>query len=208
MKVVLSEEEKKMFLNHMVELKRVGTRDPFAKLTKIFTYNARQLCHYWRNYLDPEVCQHNLYDYEKQYIDNWISLNRTEDGTICWKNLRQDLKNQFGLYRSENMLKNHWYSKQRCKKGTDNDVILSSPSNITNIPTSTRTFTTYNYPFTFSPQNRPSLPTISYIFNNPSDSTVDLPRPLFYQQNLYVLPTLQPPLTQEKLKLPKLPSNV
>lgn len=43
-----------MFLNHMVELKRVGTRDPFAKLTKIFTYNARQLCHYWRNYLDPE----------------------------------------------------------------------------------------------------------------------------------------------------------
>lgn len=106
------------------------------------------------------------------------------------------------------MLKNHWYSKQRCKKGTDNDVILSSPSNITNIPTSTRTFTTYNYPFTFSPQNRPSLPTISYIFNNPSDSTVDLPRPLFYQQNLYVLPTLQPPLTQEKLKLPKLPSNV
>ncbi|CAB4439452.1 unnamed protein product [Rhizophagus irregularis] len=61
-----------MFLNHMVELKRVGTRDPFAKLTKIFTYNARQLCHYWRNYLDPEVCQHNLYDYEKQYIDNWI----------------------------------------------------------------------------------------------------------------------------------------
>ncbi|PKC17735.1 hypothetical protein RhiirA5_405514 [Rhizophagus irregularis] len=208
MKVVLSEEEKKMFLNHMVELKRVGTRDPFAKLTKIFTYNSRQLCHYWRNYLDPEVCQHNLYDYEKRYIDNWVSLNRTEDGTICWKNLRQDLKNQFGLYRSENMLKNHWYSKQRCKKGTDNDVILSSPSNITNIPTSTRTFTTYNYPFTFSPQNRPSLPTISYIFNNPSDSTVDLPRPLFYQQNLYVLPTLQPPLTQEKLKLPKLPSNV
>lgn len=102
------------------------------------------------------------------------------------------------------MLKNHWYSKQRCKKGTDNDVISSSPSNITNIPTSTRTLTTYNYTFTFSPQNRPSLPTISYIFNNPSDSTVDLPRPLFYQQNLHVLPTLQPPLTQVKPKLPKL----
>jgi hypothetical protein len=54
-----------------------------------------------------------LDDEEKQFIDEWISNNRIGDGVIEWKNLRQDLKNRFGFLRSENMVKNYWYSKQR-----------------------------------------------------------------------------------------------
>ncbi|PKY28804.1 hypothetical protein RhiirB3_482080 [Rhizophagus irregularis] len=121
MKVVLSEKEKKTFLDQMIELKRNGCRNPFVKISDSINsirkqgdpYNSRQLCHFWRNYLDPDVCQENLDDKEKKYIDDWISLHKSEDGGIVWKKLRQDLKNQFGPFRSENKLKNYWYSKQR-----------------------------------------------------------------------------------------------
>jgi hypothetical protein len=45
----------------MAELKRTGCRNPFVKMSEFLVasrknggpYNARQLCHYWRNYLDP-----------------------------------------------------------------------------------------------------------------------------------------------------------
>jgi len=92
MKVGLSEEEKEIFLDAMTELRRIGSRNQFVKITEILPYNARQLCHYWRNYLNPEVCQYNLDDEEKQFIDNWILLNRTGNGVIEWKILCQDLK--------------------------------------------------------------------------------------------------------------------
>jgi len=63
------------------------------------------------------VCHYDLDDEEKQFIDNWISRNRIGGGVIEWKNLRQDLRNQFGFLRSENMVKNYWYSKQRRAAG-------------------------------------------------------------------------------------------
>lgn len=40
----------------MEELRRIrNVRDPFVKIAEILPqFNARQLYHYWRNYLDPE----------------------------------------------------------------------------------------------------------------------------------------------------------
>ena len=75
-------------------------------------------------------------DEEKQFIETWISLNKGKrreectyvhkndcsdevkigkfsEGTIQWIILRENLKNEFGRYRSENAIKNHWYSKLR-----------------------------------------------------------------------------------------------
>ncbi|CAB5389334.1 unnamed protein product [Rhizophagus irregularis] len=215
MKVVLSEKEKKTFLDQMIELKRNGCRNPFVKISDSINsirkqgdpYNSRQLCHFWRNYLDPDVCQENLDDKEKKYIDDWISLHKSEDGGIVWKKLRQDLKNQFGPFRSENKLKNYWYSKQRSKKGTNNDIVIPSlPETIDiSIPT---TPTTHSYLFSqYQPQNREPLPNISYIFNYHHNDSLDLPPLLHYQQNLSALPTLYPSLIQEP-KLPELPPNI
>jgi hypothetical protein len=55
----------------------------------------------------------NLRDKEEDFIDYWISLNRTENGTIRWTSLIEDLRRRYGLLRSENMVKNYWYTKQR-----------------------------------------------------------------------------------------------
>ncbi|CAB5212963.1 unnamed protein product [Rhizophagus irregularis] len=60
----------------MIELKRNGCRNPFVKISDSINsirkqgdpYNARQLCHFWRNYLDPDVCQENLDDKEKNIL--------------------------------------------------------------------------------------------------------------------------------------------
>ncbi|RIA83066.1 hypothetical protein C1645_743335 [Glomus cerebriforme] len=97
MKVLLSDEEKDIFLDGMSDLTCNGSRNPFVKMAEILPYNPRQLCHYWRNYLDPNVCKDSLNDDEKQYIDNWISINKTDKGGIEWKNLRQDLKEKSDL---------------------------------------------------------------------------------------------------------------
>ncbi|CAB4383626.1 unnamed protein product [Rhizophagus irregularis] len=211
MKVVLSEKEKEVFLDRMAELKRTGCRNPFVKMSEFLVtsrkegpYNARQLCHYWRNYLDPGVCQVSLNDEEKQFIEDWIVLNKSGNGGIEWKKLRQDLKNQFGSFRSENKIKNYWYSKQRSRKGTNNGTIMSNTIKISTLTTPIA----HSYPFGLhQPQNQPSLPHISYIFNNNNDPTLQLPRLLHYQQNLSTLPTFYPRLIQEP-KLPILPPNI
>ncbi|CAB4408154.1 unnamed protein product [Rhizophagus irregularis] len=194
----------------MIELKRTGCRNPFVKISGSINsirkqgdpYNARQLCHYWRNYLDPDVCQENLDDKEKKYIDDWISFHKSENGGIVWKKLRQDLKDQFGPFRSENKLKNYWYSKQRSKKGTNNGIVIPSPPETFDVSTPT-TPTTHSH--LISLYQKP-LPNISYIFNCHNDSLV-LPRLLHHQQNLSALPTLYPSLIQGP-KLHKLPPNI
>ncbi|RIA83068.1 hypothetical protein C1645_743336 [Glomus cerebriforme] len=112
MKRLLTEEESEIFLDGMSELTCNGCRNPFIKMAEVLPFNSRQLCNYWRNYLDPEVHQGSLSDEEKQFIDEWIKLNRIENGVITWKTLRHELKNQFGFLRSENAVKNYWYSKQ------------------------------------------------------------------------------------------------
>jgi hypothetical protein len=117
------------------------------------------------------------------------------------------LKNRFGLYRSENKLKNYWYSKQRSKRGTNNNTVISSPSETINVSTPT-TPTAHSYPFgLYQPQNRQSLPHISYIYDKHNNPTLELPRPLHYQQNPLALPTFYPRLIQEP-KLPGLPPSI
>jgi len=54
-------------------------------------------------------------------------INRI-NGEIKWKVLRDDLKEEFGYLRSENIVKNYWYSKQRREKtktqaGSDSSML-------------------------------------------------------------------------------------
>jgi hypothetical protein len=167
-----------------------------------------------------------LDDDEKQFIDNWISLNRR--GGIKWNNLRQDLKNQFGFLRSVNMVKNYWYSKQRRQRsGTDfdsfeDDVAISSgnnkigPSNIptiapSNIPTTTppTTPTTIMPTITLTtiPTTAPPIPPITFILNNRLDPITLLAKPLcddsiYQQQDRPILLALQSNFKPEERALP------
>jgi hypothetical protein len=87
------------------------------------------------------VCLLDLDDDEKQFIDEWInvttksnnnkSLKRKIDSeeieppqkklkrAIKWNDLREDLRKRNGRFRSENVVKNYWYSKQRSLKNGD-----------------------------------------------------------------------------------------
>jgi hypothetical protein len=88
------------------------------------------------NFFSLLVCHHKLDEEEKRLIDNWITLNRSENETIDWNNLRQYLKNQLGFLRSENMLRKYWYSKQSRQIIKENQIFLLkifSNLNITNI---------------------------------------------------------------------------
>lgn len=117
-------------------------------------------------------------DEEKQFIDGWISHNRIGDGVIEWKNLRQDLKNQFGFLRPENMVKNYWYSKQRRIVGTGIAGAAGTAEAIV-------------------------LPPISFILNfpfDPNNPNVVLPPIHNQHQGDFVLPTLQPYFKQDEYK--------
>ncbi|CAI2164877.1 6182_t:CDS:2 [Funneliformis geosporum] len=91
-------------------------RYPFAKISRELLphYSARQIGHHWRNVLCPALNHGPWVRFEQQYIVYWILQNRTSNGRIDWKILRQVLKSKFGLLRSENRIKNYWYSKKKC----------------------------------------------------------------------------------------------
>ncbi|GBC04138.1 hypothetical protein RclHR1_05530007 [Rhizophagus clarus] len=141
-------------------------------------FEARQLNNYWRNYLDPDLCHYDLDDEEKQYIDKWISRNRVGDGVIEWKILRQDLKSQFGFLRSENMVKNYWYSKQRRMVAAAETVGIAQAAGTAQVIV---------------------LPPISFILNFPFDpNMLDLPPIHNRHRGAFLFPTLQPDFKQKE----------
>ncbi|CAB4383615.1 hypothetical protein RhiirA5_403471 [Rhizophagus irregularis] len=185
---LLSEEERDILLDGMVELRRIGCRNPFVIMAEVLPqFNARQLNNYWRNYLDPELCYYDLDDEEKTYIDGWISQNRIGNGIIEWKNLRQDLKNQYGFLRPENMVKNYWYSKQRRIVGAAG---IAGATGMTGIVGAT------GISGAAGTAEAIVLPPISFILNFPFDPNSPnmcvLPPIHNQHQGGLVLPTLQP----------------
>ncbi|RIA83071.1 hypothetical protein C1645_809377 [Glomus cerebriforme] len=113
---MLTEEQKSIFLAEMKRFEQLKRnepiRDPYVRLSRILPFTARQLCTYYRNYGNPKLCHDPLDEREKQFIINWISLYR-RGKSISWMRLIKDLKSQFGLFRSENAVKNFYYSNQR-----------------------------------------------------------------------------------------------
>lgn len=60
-----------------------------------------------------------LNESEKSFIIKWVENNQlSSNGKIRWKVLIKEIKYVFGKLRSENQVKNYWYSKKR--KSTNN----------------------------------------------------------------------------------------
>lgn len=58
----------------MVELRRIGRRNPFVIMAEVLPqFNARQLNNYWRNYLDPD-CEYNIF-FTRIFLNQLNQLN-------------------------------------------------------------------------------------------------------------------------------------
>ncbi|RIA83072.1 hypothetical protein C1645_834367 [Glomus cerebriforme] len=136
-----NEEDDKIILARMEELGNV--RNPFVIIAQVLSnFTPKQICNRWRNYTNPKLCRDPLRSDEKKFINDWISKRKpsmkakskinkplkakSDSGKIIkrsrhkryekvieWKILIQDLKEKFGFLRSENDIKNYWYSNLR-----------------------------------------------------------------------------------------------
>ncbi|CAI2165135.1 5340_t:CDS:2 [Funneliformis geosporum] len=76
-------------------------------------YTSRQIRQRYLNHLNWRLCKNPLGNEEKAFVIRWITTNQTQTGTIHWKQLILDLNAKFGLLRSENTVKNFWYSRMK-----------------------------------------------------------------------------------------------
>ncbi|CAG8527560.1 uncharacterized protein OCT59_003586 [Rhizophagus irregularis] len=195
---IFDEESDQTILDKMAEFETKKERSPFVEIAKIIPYDQRQICNRWRNYLNPKLCHAPLGEGEKQFINKWISKREPSTKTkpnsgkilkrkkyekpIEWKILRQDLENEFGLFRSENIIKNYWYPNLKIKEKEENNdlkviqedieenenMIVSSPCEdamvSNNVYNNTARITIMSPPHSVS--RSLSLPPISSILNN------------------------------------------
>ncbi|CAB4485627.1 hypothetical protein RhiirA5_505508 [Rhizophagus irregularis] len=182
---MLSPQDRYTVLLQLKRLRRIGNvRDPFVRISRILNnrYTASQISNYYRNYLNPELNLDDLNDDEEYFIDDWILCNRTENGTIRWTSLIKDLRKRYGFLRSENMIKNYWYTKQkRSRNSSQRRRRLSTSSR------SSRRSSTFTIASTVIPVTTITLP---------FDPTALLTPPhhddyTYHQQHNYLLPTLQ-----------------
>ncbi|EXX60934.1 uncharacterized protein OCT59_003510 [Rhizophagus irregularis] len=109
----------KIILKYMLE-NGSSSSNPFAELSKLIPYSAKKIRQRWINNLDPHLIVHDpLNESEKSFIIKWVENNQlSSNGKIRWKVLIKEIKYVFGKLRSENQVKNYWYSKKR--KSTNN----------------------------------------------------------------------------------------
>jgi hypothetical protein len=67
------------------------------------------------------VCHEPLDKEEEIFVVQWIKNNQKASGKIYWKELVSAMKGQFGKLRSENKLKNYWYSRKGQLLSTSSD---------------------------------------------------------------------------------------
>ncbi|PKC60505.1 hypothetical protein RhiirA1_467926 [Rhizophagus irregularis] len=116
-------------------------RNPYIKASKKINkgFTPKQIRQRWISKLKPDLCLEDLCEDEKLYIIEWVEeyKNKHPFNKINWKQLIEDLNNKFGKMRSENMVKNHYYLKERQKgvlpskddvSSQDNNVPKSAPS--------------------------------------------------------------------------------
>ncbi|GET03631.1 hypothetical protein GLOIN_2v1782447 [Rhizophagus clarus] len=79
---------------------------------KIPEYTTKQIRQRWKNQLDPALCHDRLDESEETLIIELVKNNQGPNGKIHWINLIPIVKAMTGKSRSENKLKNFWYSKR------------------------------------------------------------------------------------------------
>ncbi|RGB28508.1 hypothetical protein C1646_673171 [Rhizophagus diaphanus] len=104
----------------------------YAKIKKeIPEYTTKQIRQRWKNQLDPKLCHDRLDENEEKLIIGLVKKNQKPNGEICWTNLIPKVEAKTSKLRSENKLKNFWYSKrgQQLSKNyifSQDDVVLLS----------------------------------------------------------------------------------
>ncbi|RIA79862.1 hypothetical protein C1645_839748 [Glomus cerebriforme] len=94
-----------------IMLKEGHLPKPFARIRKLIPqFKSKQIRSRWNEKLDPNLCHDPLNEHEQFFINQWVSTQKKE---ISWVRLRHDLNIRFNKFRSENSLKNYWYSEQR-----------------------------------------------------------------------------------------------
>ncbi|RIA90142.1 hypothetical protein C1645_823705 [Glomus cerebriforme] len=109
---LFDEESNRLIRKYMKEYAHIRNR--FVLISKLVPkYKPNQLSNCWHNYLDPNLCLDPLTDDEKDFIIKQVQNNRKPNGIINWKLVVHNLKNEFGLLRSENKVRNFWNSRQK-----------------------------------------------------------------------------------------------
>jgi hypothetical protein len=63
-----------------------------------------------------------LSEAEKSFIVKWAEKHQTPNNTIRWKILLKEIESVFGKLRSENQVKNFWYSEKKKEKKRSNHI--------------------------------------------------------------------------------------
>ncbi|GET03660.1 hypothetical protein GLOIN_2v1781287 [Rhizophagus clarus] len=114
----IREDEKKIIRDYMKEWEEKGRvpKNPFVELAKKLKnrFNAKSICDYWWNILDPRLDRSTYSKEEKDYIcELGVEYLRNSNGPISWKDLQPKLETKFGKCRSRNSIKNVWNSYKR-----------------------------------------------------------------------------------------------
>ncbi|RIA81946.1 hypothetical protein C1645_836145 [Glomus cerebriforme] len=105
--------------NKIIELmKKYGhLSSPYKEIQKeIPQYNSKQIRQRWINHLDPRLCHSDLDKVEKDFIIKEIRnqlIQDQDDEKISWKEIIEKMEGEFDKFRSENKVKNFWYSTKK-----------------------------------------------------------------------------------------------
>ncbi|CAI2167742.1 12184_t:CDS:2 [Funneliformis geosporum] len=164
-------EARNTIMRFMISKEGRNHKKPYSELSKKTGYSSKQIYHIWNDQLNPTLDRNPLSSEEKEYINQWVEVNKTENNKIHWMNCQKDMKRDFQKLRSTNIIKNAWYAKQKRKpdeegeNGTspstqdtistfNNDIRTITQTGPTNVLTSTAT---HHY-------IPPTLPTIEPSF--------------------------------------------
>ncbi|RIA82003.1 hypothetical protein C1645_809818 [Glomus cerebriforme] len=107
--------------------------NPYVKICGIIpNYSSKQIRYRWISKLNPSLCNSPLDEDEKLFIVQWVENNKTPYGIIHWRDLINEVKNNFGKLRSENTLKNFWHLRRRSLNQKKVNYDSKLPSNYVN----------------------------------------------------------------------------
>ncbi|CAG8547857.1 2580_t:CDS:2, partial [Funneliformis mosseae] len=129
--LLFSGEDDEVILNCIKEMEQNGIVHKRYKiieerLSRKFT--AKQIRHHYTNVLDSKLCHLALKEEEKQFIKDWIRCNKTPAGKIEWKQLRLEMEETFKSLKSENKIKNYYYSNLKRLSRKVGQGISDTPS--------------------------------------------------------------------------------
>ncbi|CAI2164870.1 6178_t:CDS:2 [Funneliformis geosporum] len=132
---LFSGDDDEVILACIKEMERTGVvHGRYKRIETEFSsrFTAKQIRNHYLNALDPALCHCALKEEEKRFIKDWIRCNMTPDGKIKWQKLRLEMEKEFHCLKSDNKIKNYYYSnKRRLDKQRTSDLPTDDDVNTT-----------------------------------------------------------------------------